>query len=254
MSWLVDCGNTRIKWGRAGKAEVIESGSIVHAGRQTDATAELAALIASAPAIDRDSVWVASVLDPNITRRLVAQLRGIVGDVRLVEPTASAHGLKIGYEDPSRLGVDRWLAMVAGCNRVSGAVCIVNAGTAVTFDAVDSTGTHLGGFIWPGRSMMASALAEGTGRIGRTRLEPDAVSRNPLGLTTDAAVANGSILAVAAAVDRAVRIAATVAQEQPAVLIGGGDANLVRSWLESPAEVQPDIVLEGLRIVATASG
>jgi type III pantothenate kinase len=79
------------------------------------------------------------------------------------------------------------------------------------------------------------------------------VARAVLGRDTAAAVGNGSMLAIAAAIDRAVRIVREVAAADPALLLTGGDAERLVPWLESDAVVEPDLVLEAMRIVADST-
>src|SRR5690606_23289335 len=92
----------------------------------------------------------------------------------IVETRAEMLGVRCAYRDPSRLGVDRWVTVIAA-HRAAAArkdgprpACVINAGTALTFDAVDVRGRHLGGLILPGPRLAAEALASGTERIGLT--------------------------------------------------------------------------------------
>src|SRR3546814_5490867 len=64
--------------------------------------------------------------------------------------SAGWHGLRNAYREPERLGVDRWLAMIAAWHTHRGAACIANAGTALTVDVIDAQGQHLGGIIAAG--------------------------------------------------------------------------------------------------------
>ena len=70
-----------------------------------------------------------------------------------------------GYRDPERLGVDRWLALIAARERSKQPTVIVDAGSACTIDLLDSEGRHLGGYILPGLTAMGEALVRGTHQI-----------------------------------------------------------------------------------------
>ena len=72
-----------------------------------------------------------------------------------------------GYEDIAQLGVDRWAAIVGAYTHFGSAVCIVDAGTAVTVDLVRDGGRHLGGLIVPGLQLMRSSLEQDTEDIER---------------------------------------------------------------------------------------
>ena len=76
--------------------------------------------------------------------------------------------MKCAYADPSRLGIDRWIAVLAAYHLAPGGACVIDAGTAATFDAVDAHGRHLGGLIMPGPQLLAAALDRNTSNIGAT--------------------------------------------------------------------------------------
>lgn len=244
MRLLIDCGNTRIKWALATADAIVARGQAGHGAGRHAAIQELA-LVANR---QLESIHVASVLDEAFTAALLAALGP---KARRLAVVPEAHGVRIAYRDPAALGVDRWLAMIAAKQRFAATVCVVSAGTAVTFDAVDETGLHLGGFIWPGPQLVAESLARGTDRIGTTPVAgamPAGIEA--LGRDTGTAVGNGSLLAVAAAVDRAARIVRAATAGDSVLLLTGGDAKRLVPWLESQAVVEPDLVFEAMRIVA----
>ncbi len=249
MNLLIDCGNTRIKWALSGPSGIVEQGSEQHQQRRTDAIAAVAAVAGAG--IER--AVVASVVSDAFTGELLEALTAASVPAARVRVAPAAFGLRIAYRDPEALGVDRWLSMIAGCEDRSAPLCVVNAGTAVTFDAVDADGSHLGGFIWPGPGIVAAALERNTDRIGPT---PRASTAPPglaaLGRDTAGAVGFGSLFAIGAAIDRAVRIVAEGCEAEPDLLLAGGDAELLAPWLRTSAAIEPDLVLHGLAIVATA--
>jgi type III pantothenate kinase len=247
MAVLVDIGNTRIKWATLERGRLVRRGSAVH---RDSLDAAAAALDAALPAKPR--LIVANVAGELIAERLEALVASRPGaSLELVATSAERFGVRCAYADPRRLGVDRWVAVLAAHHAARGAACIMSAGTAVTFDAVDAGGAHLGGLILPGPALLAAALDRNTRNIGRTA-PATAVARglDLLGRTTDAAVGNGAWLALAAALDRA---AATVTRElgtTPAIYLTGGDAEPLRGWLETRVELRADLVLEGLALFA----
>ena len=253
MTLVVDCGNSRIKWAVAGDGRIRDAGSASLLGEDA-AAAESMALDALASAVARHPgrVLVASVAPAALDERMAAAIRARGGQPEFAAVTAAAAGIECGYRRPETLGVDRWLAMVAGRRVADGPFVVVGAGTAVTIDSVDAAGRHLGGLILPGERLMLEALATNTGRIGQV---PQAAAGRPeglamLGRATDEAVGRGSRLAIAAAVDRAVALIARELGDEPTVLVGGGDARLLADWLETRVELRADLVLEGLAIVA----
>src|SRR6185503_15791565 len=105
--------------------------------------------------------------------RMAAQLAALVAQrpgtsLTLVATAAEQFGVRCAYTEPSRLGVDRWVAVLAAYHAARGAACAIDAGTAVTFDAVDSAGMHLGGLIFPSARLLAAALDRNTSNIGST--------------------------------------------------------------------------------------
>ncbi|HEU4617471.1 MAG TPA: type III pantothenate kinase [Gammaproteobacteria bacterium] len=250
---VVDIGNARIKWARVVEGRIAAQGSALHAG---DFESGIDALAKGLPGtVER--IVAANVAGPAAADRLAAFARERYGiDVELVVPKAEALGVTCGYREPSRLGADRWAALIAAhaLGRASGAarpVCAINAGSAYTLDAVDAGGRHLGGLIFAGPRIAADALARNTRRIGRTAAAQGMpIGVDLLGKSTDEAVGHAAMLGPAAAFDRAVRVVADALGARPAVYVAGGDAELLARWLETQAEVRADLVLEGLTLLA----
>jgi type III pantothenate kinase len=247
MTVLVDIGNTRIKWATLAAGKLARRGSAVHRDSLDGA---LAAFAAELPA--RPRIIAVNVAGERVAERLEAVVATRPGaSLTLVATSAEQFGVRCAYAEPSRLGVDRWVAVLAAYHAAHGAACAIDAGTAVTFDAVDATGTHLGGLIFPSARLLAAALDRNTSNIGRTAAAP-AVARGLelLGRNTDAAVGHAAWLALAAALDRAVATVERALGTRPVVYLTGGDAEPLRGWLETGVELRADLVLEGLGLFA----
>jgi type III pantothenate kinase len=149
-----------------------------------------------------------------------------------------------GYLQPTQLGSDRWAALVAARHLTGGAALAVNAGTAVTIDALTQEGKFLGGLIVPGLDLMAAALARGTAELP---LAAGVIAQFP-GTTADA-IASGAMQSVCGAIERMERAMAERGLE-PQILLSGGGARIIRSHLGRPARLVPNLVLEGLRVIA----
>lgn len=248
MQALVDVGNTRIKWAMLEKGALTRHGQARHRGA---IDAALGALEAALPP-DIERFVVSNVAGAALGERLAALARArSTTEPRFVATTAQQFGVRCAYANPARLGVDRWVGLLAAYDAADGAVCVLGAGTAVTFDAVDAGGRHLGGLILPGAYVAAGALQSNTSDIGPTL----AAARAPAGLqllgkSTDAAVAHGVMLGLAAALDRAVAAVEQGLGARPAVYITGGDAEALAAWLETDVELRADLVLEGLTLFA----
>jgi len=251
MTLVVDIGNSRIKWARAEAGGLVAPGSALHAESMDEA---FDALIKASP--ERvDHVLVSNVAGEVIASRLVKLMLGQFGvEPRFVATQAQQLGVRCAYDDPSHFGVDRWVALIAAHRLTADRVCVIDAGTTVTFDAVDVDGRHLGGLILAGQRIIASALQRGTRGIGETSspmARPEGLEL--LARSTDQAVGYGTMLALASALDAATATVAAAHGTPPTVLLTGGDGPLLQPWLETNVQMRPDLVLEGLSLIAEQS-
>jgi type III pantothenate kinase len=232
----LDIGNTRCKWRLAG-AEDARAGAC--------AVDELAAALAELPeraAIAR--VRAGCVRGPQVeavVREAVHEVLGL--ETAFARSQAVAAGVRNAYAQPQRLGVDRWLAMLAGFAEVGGAVCVLDCGSAITADLVDAGGDHRGGYIAPGLAMMRASLLAATDRV---RFEAAAAATGAApGRDTAEAVGGGTLLAAAGFL-RAARERFEQACPGAAVLLTGGDAGAIAACLDFPLRIRPQLVLDGL--------
>jgi type III pantothenate kinase len=246
----IDCGNTRIKWAR------FEAGRGLARGDASLGRGDAWRALGEALVDGVERVLVANVAGKDAAERIEAEVSARLGIMpEFVSVMPRGFGIECAYRDPATFGVDRWLAMIAGRHRISGPFAVVGAGTAVTFDAVDGGGRHLGGLILPGDRLMIEALAAGTQQIGVVaRATAPVRGLALLGRSTGEAVGRGSLLALAAASDRAMAVVAGALGVEPVLLVTGGDAGTLAAWLESKAEIRADLVLEGLAAIADAEG
>ncbi len=235
---LIDIGNTRLKWALLDADEVFgDCGVTVHDGDPASALPDLAPL----QPLD---IWIAHVTGAENGERLRRAVLERYGRApRYARSAASWQGLKNVYAEPERLGVDRWLALVAAWAQRRGASCVVDAGTALTVDVIDAEGRHLGGIIAAGLQTQQKALLGNT-RFGTRR---HALRyHGGLGDDTESCVRQGAILACLGAIDRACAAAGGGAR----LLITGGDAAVLLPHLGADWEHRPHLVLEGLRALA----
>jgi type III pantothenate kinase len=156
-----------------------------------------------------------------------------------LESPRNGDGLINAYGDASQqLGVDRFLAMLAARLRVSGPVLVVDAGTALTLDAVDARGQHLGGFIVPGLGMARSSLRDGTDALPEVEGSADL----DLGTDTETAILGGTLAQQVALIRSVLAELAT----DTTLVITGGDAERLIPFLGADLIHSPDLVLEGL--------
>lgn len=238
---LVDIGNSRVKWGWAGAGR-IEPG-------EPFATPAAAPVFPDAwmDAPPPGQIVVANVAGEGVAAALRAWSEGRWRlSPRFVRAEAEGFGVANGYETPGKLGVDRWVALVGARRACAGPVCVADCGTAVTFDALDGAGRHLGGLIAPGLALMRGSLARGT----RGLVLAGGEAQDGLARDTAAAIAAGTRQAAAGLVEHAFRAAARELGVAPSLLLTGGDAPDVAAALAVPCEVRPNLVLEGLLAIA----
>lgn len=239
MRLLLDLGNSRLKWAVATDARAAwqASGSLDWAD---DMPAQLQGAWAD---LAPHAICAASVVDAAREAQVAAACTARFGHApQWLHTPAMACGVRNGYAQPQRLGVDRFLSMVAA--RAGGhAPCVLaGAGTALTLDALAADGQHLGGWIVPGVRAMRQALAVTTSRV---TLE-HAGSVTDLATNTEDAVTSGCWHALAAVIERFVQRAQARLDTVPTLLLGGGDAQALLPWLAVPAQLMPDGVLRGL--------
>jgi len=236
----IDAGNSGAKW------RLVEGGEVVARGRLVlDADETPEALTAAARAARE--IWLASVLDDRRETALeerLAQLSPV--RARHARSERRCAGVENSYEDPARMGVDRWLALLAARQRVAGRVCVVDAGTALTIDLLAADGRHEGGYIIPGRGLLEDALLSGTGRVRDAQRE--LWSLDP-GQGTGAAVSSGAALALVGAVREALRYAGS---PSPVLIFCGGAGGQLFQLLNVAGIVVPDLVFEGLEVALSA--
>lgn len=240
MRLLLDLGNTRLKWWALQEGQRLAEGAIAWSDPVVEGLA-----VAWAGLPPAEAVFGASVVDREREALVEKQLRqrGSAA-VTWVRSPAEACGVRSAYAEPSRLGVDRFLAMVAAHAEGRSPCVLVGAGTALTLDALRGDGRHLGGLIAPGPLLMQQSLLGATVRVRPERPgEVTAMADN----TADA-VASGCWGACAALVERFVAQVGPALGVEPRLLFGGGDAPLLRELVARPGELFADGVLRGLAV------
>ena len=253
---LIDAGNSRIKWARADGGRV----GPVRAARYTSwrAADYFRRMFGARPRAAR--VLIASVAGPEVRRALTGAARRAGLEPRFVRVPRRAGGVTVGYADPWRLGVDRFVAAVGAHHLFPEvAVCVVGVGTAMTVDLIEATGRHRGGMIVPSPALMVETLLSRThgirrrasgGRASGGRASGRASGAALFGRSTREAIELGSRYAAAALIDRAVAEARPLVGRRPLVVLTGGAAPTVRPLLQSLHVGVPDLVLRGLAVLA----
>ena len=239
MILLLDIGNTNLKWAWQDSETLAPGGqaALTEIGVDVIATSQWSA----DPPPER--MVVASVAAADVLRQLQSWVRDH-WDLEIEQVRAQGHGFGVtnGYPNPEQLGVDRWLALIAARHLTTEPVCVVDCGTAVTIDLMDAQGRHLGGLIAPGYDLAREALFSGT-QIPRD--DPAAPADTLLATDTASAVRNGWLHGL-------VGLIAQVTGGDTAVVLTGSSAKLLLPLLAGSVDHQPDLVFQGLAMVAAA--
>jgi type III pantothenate kinase len=230
----IDAGNTRIKWGLHDGQGWVITGAV---GKLE--TIRLRDTWKHIPAPD-------SIVISNVAGELIrSELNVLMSKWRMnpiwISSQTSQNGVINGYEQPEKLGSDRWAALIGARHLHSGAAIVVMAGTAMTIDALSSDGRFLGGLILPGLDMMAESLSTKTAGI---RVERGKFQTFPN--TTRNAVWSAAIQASAGAIDRMHDTLVRAGEESPVTLLSGGGADILEPHLYAPLARVENLVLEGL--------
>ena len=241
MRLLLDLGNTRLKWALEDEGRWHAQG----AAAWNDGMELLASTWQALPG--PTAAFGASVVDAAREQAIAAQVQALFGlSIDWLRTPASACGVRNAYPEPGRLGVDRFLAMVAAHAAGVGDCVLVGVGTALTLDALTADGRHLGGLIAPGPRLMQQSLLGATVQV---RPRNDGVLVDAADNTSDAVV-SGCWHAAAALVERFVERMAPRLATAPSVRLDGGDAADLASLLGLPASMVEHGVLHGLAVWA----
>ena len=156
-------------------------------------------------------------------------------------------GLRIDYDDPARIGVDR-LAAAAAAHRATPAgraAVVVDAGTALTVDAIAAEGTFLGGAIAPGLRLGLNVLSAGTSFLPQVEL---AATTPLLGKNTTDSLRSGALYGSAALVEGLCAHMVAALGSPVAIFLTGGDAPLLQPHIAAIHTCDPDLVLRGLTL------
>jgi type III pantothenate kinase len=205
-------------------------GLIEHAGRKS---------------ADLTGVCLSSVVPP-LTGRVVQACREYLKQEPLVVDTGIKTGIRIRYEDPRAVGSDRIADAVAVMHLFGGPACIIDFGTATTFNALTKSGEYLGGAITAGINLAADALFIHAAKLQRIDLQrpPSVIGRN-----TTHAMQSGLLFGYVSMVEGMVERFRKELGPEMKVIATGGLAETVAKETTSIQVIAPWLTLDGLRII-----
>lgn len=248
MLLLINIGNSRTAIGfhEAGALiDVLRLATLID-GRSSDEYAYILEGFMRERCLGRpDSAVLCSVVPP-----VTPVVAGVVKKRFAVRPLNVTHrtrtGLKFLIKDRAGLGADRIANAVAARRLYPGNVMVIDFGTATTICAVTGKGEYTGGAILPGIGLAALSLTERTAQL--PAVLPEAPQR-ALGKNTRENIRSGIILGHAGAVERIVSAIRTETGKKYRVVATGGYADLLAPLVNIIDDTNPDLTLDGLRII-----
>ena len=249
MTFLaIDVGNTRLKWAlydapRSGAAPIAQGAEFLdHIDRLAEGS------WASLPHPERMLGCV--VAGDGVKRRVQEQMELWDVTPSWVVTSAQEAGLTNGYDHPSRLGSDRWVAMIGARHHMlargpARPILLVMVGTAVTVEAIDTSGRFLGGLILPGHGIMLRALESGTAGLHVPTGEVVEFPTN-----TSDALTSGGTYAIAGACERMFRHLFLRCGAEPLCLMTGGAGWKMMPSMMRPYELIDNLIFDGLQVIA----
>ena len=238
MNLLLDLGNSRLKW------VCVENEQFSPVQSLPNSQLTCPALISLWEHLKPQKIAISCVGNGQLLQMIHAAIAQLWGDISpyLATSTKQACDVSNSYLQPEKLGVDRFLALIAARQKTALHVCVVDCGTAITVDVLNEAGEHQGGLICAGLSLMKKSLALNTADLPLV----DTPAKVELSRNTQAAIFNGTLLAACGLIEK-------VMQQLPKntkLFLTGGDAAQISSQLNCPFFLEPNLVLQGLNALA----
>jgi type III pantothenate kinase len=192
-----------------------------------------------------EAAIISSVVPP-LTPVLQDTCRACFGLDPLVVGPGLRTGMPILYENPLEVGADRIVAAVAAYEKHGGPAIVVDFGTATTFDAISAKGEYLGGAIAPGIQIAAEALYLKTARLPRIEIRKP---KRAVGRTTVSSMQSGLYFGYIGLVTNTIHEIERELGKKAVVIATGGFGGEITPEIPAIDHYEPDLVLEGLRIV-----
>jgi type III pantothenate kinase len=239
----IDIGNTRSKWAVFGVDGVMQRSGVAFNEKLSET---------ALPEVWRTcaQVIVANVAGEQLAEKLKAYLAPLALTIHWVKSTAQFGALKNNYDSPGKLGVDRWAALIAAHQFTNKPCLVVNAGTALTVDAIDQN-TFIGGVIAPGLHMLHAAFINNTAAVDASGGAYEAFPKN-----TQNGAHTGALLSMAGAVFGMYQSLEKTAHQAPVCIVTGGDRQLLILTLKQSFQIDAvddeHLVLRGLFLMSKA--
>jgi len=246
MKLLIDIGNTNTSIAVIGKNEKIKKRYFIHTGK-SEVRAEALKRLIGEDLIEVDSICIVSVV-PEFLGLIKKNLKRIALKVPiLVIGKDIKVPMIVKYKNPSEVGQDRLVVSFAARRLVGTPLIVVDFGTAVTFDFVNSLGEYAGGLIFPGLRLALESLIKGAALLPKVTIK---ASKGILGKDTKSSINKGILLGYAAVCDNFIKRLKDKYGHKTKVVATGGDAGLVSKYSHEIKRVYPDLIFTGLNYLS----
>ncbi len=263
MLLTIDAGNTRTKW-----AVFNTDGVVTNNGACLNH--ELSTVNFQPAYLGYSRVAISNVAGKQHATLLTELLSPYALPVSWVKSSSQACCVINHYTSPESLGSDRWAALIAAWHIKQSPCIVVNAGTAVTIDALnvqpnntqannESLGAFIGGLILPGLSLMQQSLGLATAQLPKELTESTHTTQthtDTFATNTADAMQSGAIHAVVGAITLMTQALHKQSNQIPAIIISGGNAKVIYEYMAtrvtSPVSIVDNLVLQGLLLLENA--
>lgn len=239
MNLLIDIGNTCLKWCQESELQLGKVNQTFYKNSDILITLESVWKTLQKP----EQIAVSCVAEPAILHSIERLAETLWGNVNILFAKSTRTKLSVtnAYRQPEKLGVDRWMALLALRTKYPGKSCVIDCGTAITIDCLDEKGHHLGGLICPGINLMKASLFRQTFEIQEA---PQQAYPVQLSNFTESAIYSGTVFAAAGLIEKSL-LEFCHAEH---TILTGGDAKLLSEYIKLPFIIEPDLVLQGLAL------
>lgn len=255
MLLTIDAGNTRTKWAIFDRhGEITRHGACVND--------QLSNIDLNPKSLGYERIIISNVAGKAHALRLENLLASHDRPILWVKASNDACNVINGYIDVETLGSDRWASLIAAWHIKHAPCVVVNAGTAVTIDALHSQsdnnqqGEFLGGMILPGLKLMQTSLGLGTAQLPIKDTTQDSNENTPADIfakSTIQAIDAGAMHAITGAIEHMANALEAKCGQTPFIVMSGGDAPVIQSYLTdtvtNPTVIVDNLVLKGLYLL-----
>ena len=264
MKLLIDAGNTCLKWAILDGQFLSEQQRCFYSKKTaTKQFSDLLEELFEKQNVSISDIIMVSVLGDMFNQQAHKTALYYCSSFSHIQSIEVLVGVKNAYDDPSKLGADRFVGLIAAYHlsnkrqEKKKACIIVDSGTATTIDAVDAQGQHLGGLILPGLDLCSRSLLKNTQQLplwGAADSSKD-LKCNLFSTNTSDAIYTASILGLSGAIEHiSLKMEDEIKSKEGSVQVDkylcGGSTQEIFPYLNSDFQPQEDLIMLGLKLIA----